>query len=151
MGILSRDIRRAFREDIREALQAGDEDEAVALREDRREMRRDRRAERRERGEAPDQVLGKALADIWNEEKAEEFAREELVDIALEVVAGRLDLAAAVNEALDELAEDADDLLDFSGVPVVGGLLELVDGPLFDMFLRQSLRPWVEQEIRKLL
>jgi hypothetical protein len=62
-----------------------------------------------------------------------------------------LTLLEAVDEALVELAEDADELLDFSDIPVVGGIIELVDGPVFNMFIRDSLRPWVESELRKLL
>lgn len=151
MGVLTKEQRRAFREDIKEAKDLGDDDLVETLRLERRELRYELRRERRAEGLAPDQVVGKALSNVWNERKAQEFVTEDLVDIAVHVLEGELDLEQAVDEALDELAEDADELLDFSGVPVVGGLLELVDGPLFDLFLRQSLRPWVAAELRKLL
>lgn len=150
-GVLTREQRQAFREDIRDARQEDDDALVEALREDRRELRRQLRQERRQEGRAPDQVVGKALADIWNQDAADEFVREDLADYAVLVLEGELDIAEAVDAALEELSQDADDLLDFSGIPVVGAFLELADGPLFEMFFRESLRPWVERELRKLL
>lgn len=151
LRILPKEVRKAFQDDIHDARVADDEDLVAALREERRELRKELREERRAVGGAPDQVVGKALAKVWNQEKADEFVRETLADLAVDILEGELDLLEAVDEALSELSEDADELLDFSGVPVVGGLLEMVDGPLFDMFLRESLRPWVESELRKIL
>lgn len=151
LRILSKEQRQAFRDDIRDA-RAADDDELVAtLRDDRQALRRRLRAERRERGEAPHQVLAQGFSNIWNQEAADEFVRETLADLAVDIIEGEIDMAEAVDEALSELAEDADELLDFSGVPGVGGLLELIDGPLFNLFIRDSLRPWVETELRKLL
>jgi hypothetical protein len=150
-SVLDKEERRAYRQSIREARQRGDEDAVEALREDRREERRERRKERREEGRAPDQVLGRNLAEVWNEEAAQEFIQEDLTDFAILVLQGDLDLDEAVDAALEELSQDADELLDFSGVPVVGAILEMVDGPLFAMFFRETLRPWVQTELRKLL
>lgn len=151
LRILTKEQRRAFRDDIREARAAGDEEEVQGLRDDRLELRRRLRAERRARGEAPDQVLAQGFSNIWNEEAANDFVDEVLADLAIDIIEGEVDMAEAVDEALAELAEDADELLDFSGVPAVGGILEMIDGPLFNLFIRDSLRPWVEQELRKLL
>lgn len=151
MAVLSREERQGFRAAIKAAEQEGDEELAEAIRAERRGLREERRAERREEGKAPDQVLGKALSDVWNEDKAKEFVKEDLTDLSVAVLSGELSFSGAVGEALDALAEDADDLLDFSGVPMVGFVLEMVDGPLFSMFIRDSLRPWVEAELANLL
>ena len=149
--ILEKDTRIDFRDRIRSAVESGDDDLADELRKERQELRRRLRAERRDRGEAFDQALGRSLSRVWNEEKAQEFIKETLSDLAVDILEGESTVVEAVDEALIELAEDADELLDFSGFPVVGGLLELVDGPVFNMFIRDSLRPWVESELRKLL
>ena len=149
--ILEKEVRREFRDQIQEAQDAGDSAKADALRKERQDLRRQLRKERRERGEAFDQALGRSLSRVWNEDKAQEFVKETLSDLAVDIIEGELTLLEAVDEALVELAEDADELLDFSDIPVVGGIIELVDGPVFNMFIRDSLRPWVESELRKLL
>lgn len=151
MGVLTREERQAYRKGIDAAQSQNDDARIEELREERRALRKARREERRAEGKAPDQVIGRTLASVWDEKKAREFVDEDLTDIAHQVLDGELTFEEAVDEALVELAEDADDLLDFSGIPVVGDIIEAFDGVVFRMFLKETLRPWVAEQLRKIL
>ncbi len=106
-------------------------DEKRALRKKRREKRREER--------------GPFLGIKW--EKLEPLAEDLILEIAGDILPGE----EKMNEVIDELAERADEFLEWRGLPLVVSLaLETVDGIIISAIARGTMRPMVQKVYEKL-
>ena len=104
----------------------------------RRELRKERRAERRA-------DRGPFLGITW--EKLEPLAEELILDIAGDLLPGE----EKMEEVIDELAERADEFLNWRGLPMaVTLILETVDGVIISAIARGTLRPMVQKVYERL-
>ncbi len=105
---------------------------------EKRARRKERRAERREE-------RGPFLGIKW--EKLEPLAEELILDIAGDLLPGE----AKMLEVIDELAEHADEFLQWQGLPAVVSIaLETVDGVFLRAIARGTMRPMVQKVYDKL-
>lgn len=105
---------------------------------EKRALRKERRAERREE-------RGPFLGIKW--EKLEPLAEELILEIAGDVLPGERKML----EVIDELAEKADEFLEWRGLPVVVTLaLETIDGVFLRAIARGTMRPMVQRVYEKL-
>ncbi len=106
-------------------------DEKRALRKERREKRREER--------------GPFLGIKW--EKLEPIAEDLILEIAGDILPGE----EKMNEVIDELAERADEFLEWRGLPMVVSLaLETIDGIIIGAIARGTMRPMVQKVYEKL-
>ena len=100
---------------------------------EKRALRKERRAVRREE-------RGPILGIKW--EKLEPLAEDLILEIAGDVLPGEQKML----EVIDELAEKADEFLEWKGLPVVVSVaLEAVDGVFLRAIARGTLRPMVQK------
>ena len=105
---------------------------------EKRALRKERRAERREE-------RGPFLGIKW--EKLEPLAEELILEIAGDLLPGE----EKMEEVIDELAEKADEFLEWRGLPVVVTLaLETIDGVFLRAIARGTMRPMVQKVYEKL-
>jgi len=105
---------------------------------EKRALRKERRAVRREK-------RGPFLGIKW--EKLEPLAEDLILEIAGDVLPGQEKL----EEVIDELAEKADEFLEWRGLPVVVSLaLETIDGIFLKAIARGTMRPMVQKVYDKL-
>ena len=105
---------------------------------EKRALRKERRAKRREE-------RGPILGIKW--EKLEPLAEELILEIAGDLLPGE----EKMQEVIDELAEKADDFLEWKGLPTVIALgLEAIDGVVIKAVARGTLRPMVQKVYEKL-
>ncbi len=109
------------------------EERKSLTKEERREIRKERRAERKEN-------RGPLLGIKW--EKLEPLAEELILDIAGDLLPGQ----EKMEEVIDELAERADEFLNWQGLPLaITLILETVDGVIIKAIARGTLRPMVQR------
>ena len=109
------------------------EERKSLTKEERREIRKERRAERKEN-------RGPFLGIKW--EKLEPLAEELILDIAGDLLPGQ----EKMEEVIDELAERADEFLNWQGLPLaITLILETVDGVIIKAIARGTLRPMVQR------
>lgn len=109
------------------------EERKSLTKEERREIRKERRAERKEN-------RGPFLGIKW--EKLEPLAEELILDIAGDLLPGQ----EKMEEVIDELAERADEFLNWHGLPLaITLILETVDGVIIKAIARGTLRPMVQR------
>ena len=109
------------------------EERKSLTKEERREIRKERRAERKEN-------RGPLLGIKW--EKLEPLAEELILDIAGDLLPGQ----EKMEEVIDELAERADEFLNWHGLPLaITLILETVDGVIIKAIARGTLRPMVQR------
>ncbi len=100
---------------------------------EKRALRKERRAVRREE-------RGPILGIKW--EKLEPLAEDLILEIAGDVLPGE----SKMLEVIDELAEKADEFLEWRGLPmVVSVALEAIDGVFLRAIARGTLRPMVQK------
>ena len=100
---------------------------------EKRALRKERRAKRREE-------RGPFLGIKW--EKMEPIAEELILDIASDVIPGE----EKMKEVIDDLAERADDFLEWKGLPFfVSAALEAVDGIIIKAIARGILKGPVQR------
>jgi|TARA_R100001163_G_C5062644_1_gene199764 hypothetical protein len=100
---------------------------------EKRKLRKERRAKRREE-------RGPFLGIKW--EKMEPIAEELILDIASDVIPGE----EKMKEVIDDLAERADDFLEWKGLPFfVSAALEAVDGIIIKAIARGILKGPVQR------
>lgn len=105
---------------------------------EKRALRKERRAERREE-------RGPFLGIKW--EKLEPLAEDLILEIAGDMLPGE----AKMLEVIDELAEHADEFLQWQGLPAVVSIaLETVDGVFLRAIARGTMRPMVQKVYDKL-
>jgi hypothetical protein len=105
---------------------------------EKRALRKERRAKRREE-------RGPFLGIKW--EKLEPLAEELILEIAGDLLPGERKML----EVIDELSEQADEFLEWRGLPVVVSLaLETVDGVFLRAIARGTMRPMVQKVYEKL-
>jgi len=105
---------------------------------EKRALRKERRAKRREE-------RGPFLGIKW--EKLEPLAEELILEIAGDLLPGE----EKMEEVIDELAEKADEFLEWRGLPVVVSLaLETIDGVFLRAIARGTMRPMVQRVYEKL-
>ena len=106
---------------------------------EKRALRKERRAERRAE-------RGPFLGIKW--EKLEPVAEELILEIAGDVLPGREKML----EVIDELAERADDFLEWKGLPLWVSLpLEAIDGVIIKAVARGTLEPAVQKVYDRLV
>lgn len=114
------------------------EERKSLTKEERRELRKERRTERRAE-------RGPFLGITW--EKLEPLAEELILDIAGDLLPGE----EKMEEVIDELAERADEFLNWQGLPMaVTLILETVDGVIISAIARGTLRPMVQKVYERL-
>ncbi len=96
----------------------------------RRELRAKRRAERPARG-INIKINWDALLKIAE-------------SMILDVVADQIPGEQKMTEICDQLAIEADDLLKWEGLGVIGALLEAIDGPIITALFGALVRPQVQ-------
>tara|TARA_R110000824_G_scaffold363999_1_gene552349 strand:+ start:371 stop:772 length:402 start_codon:yes stop_codon:yes gene_type:complete len=100
---------------------------------EKRALRKERRAKRREE-------RGPFLGIKW--EKMEPIAEELILDIAGDVIPGE----DKMKEVIDDLAEKADDFLEWKGLPFfVSAALEAIDGVIIKAIARGILKGPVQR------
>ena len=100
---------------------------------EKRALRKERRAKRREE-------RGPFLGIKW--EKMEPIAEELILDIASDVIPGE----EKMKEVIDDLAERADDFLEWKGLPFfVSAALEAIDGIIIKAIARGILKGPVQR------
>ena len=100
---------------------------------EKRALRKERRAKRKEE-------RGPFLGIKW--EKMEPVAEELILDIAGDVIPGE----AKMKEVIDDLAERADDFLEWKGLPfLVSTALEALDGVIIKAIARGILKGPVQK------
>ncbi len=105
---------------------------------EKRALRKERRAKRREE-------RGPVLGIKW--EKLEPLAEDLILEIAGDLLPGQ----AKMQEVIDELAEKADEFLEWKGLPVVVSVaLEAIDGVFLRAIARGTLRPMVQKVYERL-
>ncbi len=105
---------------------------------EKRALRKERRAQRREE-------RGPVLGIKW--EKLEPLAEDLILEIAGDLLPGQ----AKMQEVIDELAEKADEFLEWKGLPVVVSVaLEAIDGVFLRAIARGTLRPMVQKVYERL-
>ncbi len=105
---------------------------------EKRAIRKERRATRREE-------RGPILGIKW--EKLEPLAEDLILEIAGDLLPGE----EKMQEVIDELAERADEFLEWKGLPMVISIaLEAVDGVIIGAIARGTLRPMVQKVYEKL-
>jgi hypothetical protein len=105
---------------------------------EKRALRKERRAVRREE-------RGPILGIKW--EKLEPLAEDLILEIAGDLLPGE----EKMQEVIDELAERADEFLNWQGLPaVIAAGLELIDGVIIKAVARGTLRPMVQKVYEKL-
>ncbi len=105
---------------------------------EKRALRKERRAKRREE-------RGPFLGIKW--EKLEPIAEELILEIAGDLLPGE----EKMEEVIDELAEQADEFLEWRGLPVVVSIaLETIDGVFLRAIARGTMRPMVQKVYDKL-
>jgi len=105
---------------------------------EKRALRKERRAQRREE-------RGPILGIKW--EKLEPLAEDLILEIAGDLLPGQ----AKMQEVIDELAEKADEFLEWKGLPlVVSVALEAIDGVFLRAIARGTLRPMVQKVYERL-
>lgn len=105
---------------------------------EKRALRKERRAQRREE-------RGPILGIKW--EKLEPIAEDLILEIAGDLLPGQ----AKMQEVIDELAEKADEFLEWKGLPlVVSVALEAIDGVFLRAIARGTLRPMVQKVYERL-
>ncbi len=105
---------------------------------EKRALRKERRAQRREE-------RGPILGIKW--EKLEPLAEDLILEIAGDLLPGQ----AKMREVIDELAEKADEFLEWRGLPVVVSVaLEAIDGVFLRAIARGTLRPMVQKVYERL-
>ena len=105
---------------------------------EKRALRKERRAKRREE-------RGPFLGIKW--EKLEPLAEELILEIAGDLLPGERKML----EVIDELSEQADEFLEWRGLPVVVSLaLETIDGVFLRAIARGTMRPMVQKVYEKL-
>jgi len=101
-------------------------DEKKALRKERREVRRENR--------------GPFLGIKW--EKLEPIAESLILEVAGDILPGQ----QKMEEVIDELAEQADEFLEWRGLPpVIAMALETLDGVIIGAIARGTMRPMVQK------
>lgn len=105
---------------------------------EKRALRKERRAVRREE-------RGPILGIKW--EKLEPLAETLILEIAGDLLPGE----EKMQEVIDELAERADEFLEWKGLPMfISVALEAVDGIIIGAIARGTLRPMVQKVYEKL-
>ena len=105
---------------------------------EKRALRKERRAKRREE-------RGPILGIKWS--KLEPFAETLILEIAGDLLPGE----EKMQEVIDELADRADEFLEWKGLPlVVSVALEAIDGVFLRAIARGTLRPMVQKVYEKL-
>jgi hypothetical protein len=105
---------------------------------EKRALRKERRAQRREE-------RGPILGIKW--EKLEPLAEDLILEIAGDLLPGERKML----EVVDELAEKADEFLEWKGLPlVVSVALEAIDGVFLRAIARGTLRPMVQKVYERL-
>lgn len=105
---------------------------------EKRALRKERRAKRREE-------RGPILGIKW--EKLEPLAEDLILEIAGDLLPGQ----EKMQEVIDELAEKADEFLEWKGLPlVVSVALEAIDGVFLRAIARGTLRPMVQKVYERL-
>ncbi len=105
---------------------------------EKRALRKERRAQRREE-------RGPILGIKW--EKLEPLAEDLILEIAGDLLPGEQKML----EVVDELAEKADEFLEWKGLPlVVSVALEAIDGVFLRAIARGTLRPMVQKVYERL-
>ena len=100
---------------------------------EKRKLRKERRAKRKEE-------RGPFLGIKWD--KMEPIAEELILDIASDVIPGE----EKMKEVIDDLAERADDFLEWKGLPFfVSAALEAVDGIIIKAIARGILKGPVQK------
>lgn len=102
-------------------------DEKKAIRKERRKERRKRTAEK--------------FRKIFQFKVFEELAKETIRDLADDVLPRDEEL----DEVLDELIDRIDEFMDFRGLGLVGSILEMIDGLIISVVVKELLRPQVER------
>ena len=105
---------------------------------EKRALRKERRAKRREE-------RGPILGIKWS--KLEPLAEDLILEIAGDLLPGE----EKMQEVIDELADRADEFLEWKGLPlVVSVALEAIDGVFLRAIARGTLRPMVQKVYEKL-
>jgi len=105
---------------------------------EKRALRKERRAKRREE-------RGPILGIKWS--KLEPLAEDLILEIAGDLLPGE----EKMREVIDELAERADEFLEWKGLPMfISVALEAVDGIIIGAIARGTLRPMVQKVYEKL-
>lgn len=102
-------------------------DEKKKIRKERRKVRRKATAEK--------------FRKIFKSKVFEELAIETIRDLADEVLPRDEEL----DEVLDELVDRIDEFMDFRGLGLVGSILEMIDGLIINVVVKELLRPQVER------
>jgi len=106
---------------------------------EKRALRKERRAKRREE-------RGPVLGIKW--EKLEPLAEDLILEIAGDLLPTGEE---KMQEVIDELAEKADEFLEWKGLPVVVSVaLEAIDGVFLRAIARGTLRPMVQKVYERL-
>jgi len=105
---------------------------------EKRALRKERRAKRREE-------RGPILGIKWS--KLEPLAEDLILEIAGDLLPGE----EKMQEVIDELADRADEFLEWKGLPMfISVALEAVDGIIIGAIARGTLRPMVQKVYEKL-
>lgn len=102
-------------------------DEKKKIRKERRKVRRKATAEK--------------FRKIFQVKAFEELAKETIRDLADDVLPRDEEL----DEVLDELVDRIDEFMDFKGLGLVGSILEMIDGLIINVVVKELLRPQVER------
>ena len=109
------------------------EERQTLTKDERKALRKERRTERRA-------IRGPFLGIRW--EALEPLAEELILDVAGDLIPGE----EKMREVIDELAEKADDFLEWRGAPsLVAIALEAIDGVLLKAIARGTLEPLVQR------
>jgi hypothetical protein len=109
------------------------EERQTLSKEERKALRKERRAKRREE-------RGPFLGIKW--EALEPVAEELILDVAADLIPGE----EKMKEVIDELAERADEFLEWKGLPsIVAIALEAIDGVVIKAVARGTLEPFVQR------